>query len=320
MGRRTNLALEALLVVTLVTGALGFVLGSPSTRWVLVVHGTAGLAIVALVPWKSVTVRRGLARGRSDTAVSLALAAVVCLTIVLGVVHSTGLWLTRGTWSAMGLHIGAAVVSVPLFTWHVARRPQRLRRSDLDRRAFLKAGAIGGAALVVRTTTRDDHRFTGSFEVASFEPLRLPVVQWFDDDPPRIEPDAWSVRVADVRFSLAEVGEFDDEVVATLDCTSGWYSRQVWRGVRIGRLLGADPSGRSVLVTSATGFARRFPIGDRDSLLLATHLGGVPLSRGHGAPARLVAPGRRGMWWVKWVSSIEVSDRPWWLQSPIPLT
>jgi DMSO/TMAO reductase YedYZ molybdopterin-dependent catalytic subunit len=34
---------------------------------------------------------------------------------------------------------------------------------------------------------------------------------------------------------------------------------------------------------------------------------------------RLVAPGRRGFWWVKWVTRVEVVDAPWWLQSPFPL-
>jgi DMSO/TMAO reductase YedYZ molybdopterin-dependent catalytic subunit len=55
-------------------------------------------------------------------------------------------------------------------------------------------------------------------------------------------------------------------------------------------------------------------------LLLATHVGGAPLSAGHGAPARLVAPGRRGFWWVKWVTAIDVTDEPWWWQPPFPLT
>ena len=39
-------------------------------------------------------------------------------------------------------------------------------------------------------------------------------------------------------------------------------------------------------------------------MLLATHVGGEPISPGHGAPVRLVAPNRRGFQWVKWVDRI----------------
>jgi len=74
-----------------------------------------------------------------------------------------------------------------------------------------------------------------------------------------------------------------------------------------------------VVVTSRTGYARRFPVRDVPHLLLATGYEGRPLAARHGSPARLVAPGRRGFWWVKWVTGIEVSDLPWWRQSPFPL-
>ena len=53
--------------------------------------------------------------------------------------------------------------------------------------------------------------------------------------------------------------------------------------------------------------------------VLATHVGDSPLSRGHGYPVRLVAPGKRGFEWVKWVTSIEVNESPKWLQPPLPL-
>ena len=46
----------------------------------------------------------------------------------------------------------------------------------------------------------------------------------------------------------------------------------------------------------------------------------APLSVGHGFPARLVAPGRRGFWWVKWVDRIELQTTPWWWQPPFPVT
>jgi DMSO/TMAO reductase YedYZ molybdopterin-dependent catalytic subunit len=75
-----------------------------------------------------------------------------------------------------------------------------------------------------------------------------------------------------------------------------------------------------VIVASETGYVRRFPVGDARSMVLAARVGGRPLSAGHGFPARLVAPGRRGFWWVKWVERIETSSTPWWWQSPFPLT
>ena len=76
--------------------------------------------------------------------------------------------------------------------------------------------------------------------------------------------------------------------------------------------------GASIRVVSHSGYDRRFPIDQAVSLLLATRFGDQPLDAGHGFPARLVAPGRRGFWWVKWVTAIEVDDLPHWWQSPFP--
>ena len=52
---------------------------------------------------------------------------------------------------------------------------------------------------------------------------------------------------------------------------------------------------------------------------LNRHVSGRELSHGHGYPLRLVAPGKRGFEWVKWVASIEVNESPKWLQPPLPL-
>jgi len=110
---------------------------------------------------------------------------------------------------------------------------------------------------------------------------------------------------------------------ATLDCTGGWYTDQEWRGVPLGTLLeraGADPHAASVRVVGVTGYARRFALDHARGLLLATHVAGLPLDHGHGAPARLVVPDHRGFEWVKWVVALEVDDTPAWWQPPLPLT
>ena len=110
-------------------------------------------------------------------------------------------------------------------------------------------------------------------------------------------------------------------VPARLDCTSGWFADGVWRGVDLSTLLPAErrAAAASIVVTSVTGYRRRFPVADADALWLATGTAGGPLTRGTGAPVRLVAPGRRGFWWVKWVASVELDDAPAYAQSPFPL-
>jgi DMSO/TMAO reductase YedYZ molybdopterin-dependent catalytic subunit len=104
-----------------------------------------------------------------------------------------------------------------------------------------------------------------------------------------------------------------DELVATLDCTGGFFTTQRWRGTTLARLLdeaGVRPGASHVRVISHTGYRWSFGLPEARGLLLATHVADAPLSHGHGAPARLVAPGQRGWHWVKWVERIEVHDGP----------
>jgi DMSO/TMAO reductase YedYZ molybdopterin-dependent catalytic subunit len=99
---------------------------------------------------------------------------------------------------------------------------------------------------------------------------------------------------------------------ALLDCTSGWYSEHDWQGVRVGELLdAADPEEGAAWVQfrSVTGYRWSLPVREARDALLATRVDSQDLSHGHGAPMRLVAPGRRGFQWVKWVEEVRVTRR-----------
>ena len=148
----------------------------------------------------------------------------------------------------------------------------------------------------------------------------IPATSWLFDEVPTIDAQSWRLTVTaggvSRDWSLADLGRWDDRLTAVLDCTGGWWTQQEWSGVRVARLLPPGTRG-SVKVTSATGYSRRLPL--TPDLRLATAGGGVPLSAGHGSPARLVVPGRRGYHWVKWVASISHDDRPWWAQPPLPM-
>jgi DMSO/TMAO reductase YedYZ molybdopterin-dependent catalytic subunit len=319
--RRTNVALLWLLVVAVATGVAAFGIGSGWNLWVTSAHGLVGLGLITLVPWKSVIVRRGLARRRPGRAGSIGLTALVLAAVLSGILHSTGAVLGAGPLSTMQIHVGSALMAIPLALWHVRARPARLHRSDLSRRDLLRAGGVLGAGALLYGATRvpSARRSTGSHERGSFRPEAMPVTQWFNDSVPDIVIEDWTLRVGDRVWTYDELLAHDDRVTATLDCTGGWFAEQHWEGAWLDRLLG-EAEGRSVEVFSTTGYGRRFPLGDAPHLLLATKVGEAPLSEGHGFPVRLVAPGRRGFWWVKWVTRVAVDDRPWWLQSPFPLT
>jgi hypothetical protein len=322
--------LEILVATALLTGVTSLTIGTGWTRWLTAVHGIAGFSVLVLAPAKARgSVRTGLHRRRGSRFASLALAALIATTIFLGVVHSTGLWFGVGYWSPLWTHVLAAVVVAVLVVWHVLSRPDRPKLADLDRRALLRSGAavsIAAAAygtqeVAVRVlgSAGGDRRFTGSHEIASFDPQRMPTVSWINDRAPEsTDADSWRLTVAGGRVPISKLRGMAEPVVAAVDCTGGWWSQQSWDAVPLAALL-ADHGARSIRITSSTGYDRLFPAGDADRLYLAVGYGGQPLRRGHGAPVRLVAPGRRGPWWVKWVSSVEPDDRPWWLQLPLPI-
>jgi DMSO/TMAO reductase YedYZ molybdopterin-dependent catalytic subunit len=325
MDRRTravNVTLLALFVIATFSGALAFTLdAAPLAPVVVMVHGASGLGLLVLVPAKARIIKRGLRRpGRSRKVISWTLSALVVGTIGGGLLHAL-----RGFVPVLGLlpmqiHVGAALFATVLLIGHVLpyrhRRWPLVRRVDLDRRAGLKAAAVVAGALTLRTVAPGlPRRFTGSHEVAA---AAMPVTQWLFDPVLRLDAAAWQLRLPGRTLDLAGLAVLPQTTVrAVIDCTGGWWAEQVWSGVRLAD-LDLSPSA-SVDVVSATGYRRRLPASDVATVLLATHAGGQPLADGHGGPVRLVVPGRRGFWWVKWVVAVEGTDEPWWLQPPLPL-
>jgi hypothetical protein len=317
----------ALVPLAVVTGLFSNTIGTDWAIDAAALHGVAAVAVVLVSPWKSVVIRAGLGRRRGSRWVSISLLGFIALTVLTGLLHSAALVDRLGSLTVMQIHVGSGIGSLLLLVAHYRAHPVPIRRPDLDRRQFMGSIALAVFAgafwaswegwLRLVGSGGADRRFTGSHERGSFDPAQMPVTSWLNDSVPRVDGSDWSILVGNRRLTLRDLETFPQESLdAVLDCTGGWYSEQSWTGVRLDRLL---QTGRpSVVVTSITGYSRRFPAADLDRLWLAIHVGGNPLSAGHGFPARIVAPGRRGFWWVKWVDSIEPSDVPWWVQLPFP--
>jgi DMSO/TMAO reductase YedYZ molybdopterin-dependent catalytic subunit len=330
--RLVNLGLAALLLSAVISGLASEATGTPAGRWLIVLHGVSGLGLLMLSRRKTRIATRALnrPRRRRGWTSSLLFATLVVIVVLTGLLESTGITYRLGPVTVMQVHIGGAVLAIPVAILHILRRPARPRATDLSRRTLLRAATVGAAAgvawlgwegvLNATSAPGATRRFTASHERGSGDPDAMPVTQWFDDAVQRIDPVTWRLHVGDRALTFDDLHRMpQEEITAILDCTSMWYAEQVWGGVRLDRLidLGDAPS---VAVRSATGYALRFPARDLDKIWLALEVGGRPLSAGHGFPARIVAPGRRGFWWVKWVTGIQPSSIPWWVQSPFPLT
>lgn len=346
MGKReTNSLLLAMTLLAAATGVTTLLVGSPTGQWVFWAHALVGFSLATLVFWKRPIVvrsfqRRGL--GWSSLA-SLALTVFVLGALLSGIVFALedvprlpmpGL----GGLPLLTLHVIFALLALPLLILHVLlRRPAPKPVDVAGRRALLRMAGVGSVGFLlwrgnealssVLPAAEAEQRFTGSRETGSHAGS-FPVTQWLTDSVPEVDARAWRLSVdglvrAPLTLTLADLdADRPDESSEPLDCTGGWFTVQRWSGISVARLLeraGIEEGVRSFHVRSATGYGRSFPIGEADRIILATRMEGSPLTVGHGFPARVIVPGRRGYEWVKWVEAIEVSERPAWLQPPLPL-
>src|SRR4051794_13021534 len=327
--RGTDWGLALVVTLLFATGMASLFAAAPGDEWVFVAHDVLAFALAGLLVVK---LRRVWARLVHPSEWDRQVKAGVLATIFVAAALASGwLWSGGGRVSIAGYtllswHLVLGWVLVAAVAVHAYVRARRLRVRDMsDRRQFLLAagGAVGALALWrvqrpvsaffgLRSARR---RFTGSYEAASFEGNAFPATSWVADAP-RAQ-DRASYRLAltglvehPVSLTLDELDP-GHKLVATLDCTGGFYSTQRWRGVRLGSLLdqaGIDVRAAHVRIVSVTGYRWSFDLTSARDLLLATHVGDEPLSHLHGAPVRLVAPGRRGFEWVKWVTRIELHE------------
>lgn len=323
------------------SGLYSFTVGRPDGYGWLWVRGhrVIGLTLLGLLAFKLARVRRRLTdtdRWQRSTALSVATALIALATLATGIVWGfTGLvWIA--VWPLLAVHVGLGLLLIPLVFAHMATRFRLPRRRDVaQRRTALKyfgllaagglAARLGDAFVRAADAPGANRRFTGSKPAEGDGNSSFPVTMWVADDPDPVPPDAYALTVDGLVDTPLEidhddlVGDPETTEEALLDCTSGWYTVQEWGGVRIGTLLdtaGVDHEAAYVRFVSVTGYRWSLPIDEARAALLATHVGAEALSHGHGAPARLVAPGRRGFQWVKWVERIEVrrnADPAQWL-------
>ena len=99
--------------------------------------------------------------------------------------------------------------------------------------------------------------------------------------------------------------------VVLLICPGVFYDNAEWTGVPVADILRqakVKPEAEKVYFKASGGYRQSLTIEEAmsDGVFLAYEVNGQPLPQEHGYPLRLVARGKYGSRWVKWLTHIEV--------------
>ncbi|APH39272.1 molybdopterin-dependent oxidoreductase [Methanohalophilus halophilus] len=101
--------------------------------------------------------------------------------------------------------------------------------------------------------------------------------------------------------------------VVPLDCVEGWRFTALWTGVPVQTLLeeaGVREGANTVIFYSEDGYSTSLPLDYLidNNIIVAYKLNNVTLPQERGFPLQLVAEGKYGYKWAKWITAIEVTD------------
>ncbi len=101
--------------------------------------------------------------------------------------------------------------------------------------------------------------------------------------------------------------------VVTLHCVEGWSVKILWEGFLVQDLLekaGADPNATTVIFRAYDGYSTALPMSyiKDNQIMIAYKMNDLTLPPERGFPFQLVAESQIGYKWIKWLTSIEVSN------------
>lgn len=172
----------------------------------------------------------------------------------------------------------------------------------MERRRFLAtvAAAATKPKLLLPTDEPDEYGFR---------------IMWYNPLPP-LDPKTWRLKIGGLvekpqTLGLDGLRRFPQESQSCrLKCVQCWSARATWGGFRFGHLLETVKplkTAQAIRIDCADKWYEYMTIAEMLSarVLLALDLAGKPLPDQHGAPLRLIDPGRYGYKSAKLITSIE---------------
>ena len=261
--------------------------GNSRHEIVLQIHSVLGYSIIAVLAWKTALALHSLkrpSRGRPRQ-VAVLVSVLLLTTLSIGVVWSIGgFWTVEGITGNESSHlcrcgdtaihcVARRGLTPPVSASATVLRGARSCGSD----QYLLLGPPHGRSA---RTSSGRYRLRERIDVSQVltnvdhtKATSSPTTSWLNDKPSEIDTDIWRLKVVDVdgkstSLSLLDleeglVGARFSELEATLDCTGGWFSHQIWSGVYLRDVLeatGMNTEARSCIVHSVTGYTRRYAI------------------------------------------------------------
>jgi DMSO/TMAO reductase YedYZ molybdopterin-dependent catalytic subunit len=101
--------------------------------------------------------------------------------------------------------------------------------------------------------------------------------------------------------------------VITLHCVEGWSVKILWEGFLLKDLLneaGISPETANVIFYAYDDYSTSLPLDYilNNDILIAYKMNGLTLPPERGFPFQLVAESKYGYKWIKWITTIELSD------------
>ncbi|WP_445475935.1 molybdopterin-dependent oxidoreductase [Methanococcoides methylutens] len=138
----------------------------------------------------------------------------------------------------------------------------------------------------------------------------------------RINEDTYLLRIDGMvddpqSFTYGQVTSYPNvSKVVILDCVEGWGFTAKWTGVPVKTLLdeaGVQEGATTVIFYSEDDYSTAHDLDYLvdNNIILGYKLNDVTLPQDRGFPFQLVAEGKYGYKWGKWITSIEVTDEPY---------
>jgi DMSO/TMAO reductase YedYZ molybdopterin-dependent catalytic subunit len=101
--------------------------------------------------------------------------------------------------------------------------------------------------------------------------------------------------------------------VVTLHCVEGWTATILWEGFLVRDILkqaGVNPNATTAIFYASDGYSTALPIDylTNNNIIIAYKMNNVTIPPERGFPFQLVAESQYGYKWIKWLTTIEISD------------